>query len=500
MSETVAPLEGHSTVASRVLAWCLARRWAIVVWGAMVGWSAALFVVARDDYVDFRVGRFDLGNMLQAVWSTAHGRPLDVTNVWGEQVSRLGIHVDPILVLFAPFWLLAPTPLTILLVNIVVLALGALPVFWLARRHLSSEKVAALLALAYLAYPWLDWVGADPTGFHPLVLAIPLFLYAVWFLDTGHLWAFAVCAVLVLMTGELMGVTLAALGVWYALTRKRYRTGFVIAAVGLLWSAFAVYAVVPAFSEGPSVYFGYYASVGGSPGGVVRTAFTDPTVIAHTLVRSRNLLYVVWLAAPLAGMFLLAPALAAVALPQLLASTLSDNHGMTQPQYHYIAAIVPFLIAATVFGLRRIAPARRVLVASLVLGFSIFWSLLVGPWPGAPGRVSAWDAVSFSPQHVAALRTAVRIIPDDAAVTTTNKAGSHLSARRYMYSATVVKPRTEWILLDTRDPFVSSAAFPVLRKSAQTLAAFRKRVEGDPGWKRVFSSDGVLVFHRVRSG
>jgi len=92
------------------------------------------------------------------------------------------------------------------------------------------------------------------------------------------------------------------------------------------------------------------------------------------------------------------------------------------------------------------------------------------------------------------------MIPDDAAVTTTNKAGSHLSARRYMYSATVVKPRTEWILLDTRDPFVSSAAFPVLRKSAQTLAAFRKRVEGDPSWKKVFSTDGVLVFRRVRSG
>ena len=43
--------------------------------------------------------------MTQAVWSTAHGHPLAVTSLAGEQFARLGAHVDPILALFAPFWL-----------------------------------------------------------------------------------------------------------------------------------------------------------------------------------------------------------------------------------------------------------------------------------------------------------------------------------------------------------------------------------------------------------
>ena len=42
-------------------------------------------------------GRFDLGNMVQAVWSTAHGHPLADHDLRGEQVSRLGAHFDPIL-------------------------------------------------------------------------------------------------------------------------------------------------------------------------------------------------------------------------------------------------------------------------------------------------------------------------------------------------------------------------------------------------------------------
>ena len=56
--------------------------------------------------------RFDLGNMVQAVYNTAHGHFLEITT--GElkprQMSRLGSHVDPILALFALPWLVWPSP------------------------------------------------------------------------------------------------------------------------------------------------------------------------------------------------------------------------------------------------------------------------------------------------------------------------------------------------------------------------------------------------------
>ena len=111
----------------------------------MVAWSCALFAVVRDGYRRYRLGRFDFGNMVQAVWSTAHGRVLESTDgATGEQVSRLAAHVDPFLVLLSPLWILWPSPLVLALAQIVVVALGALPVFWLGRKHLGSERAAAL--------------------------------------------------------------------------------------------------------------------------------------------------------------------------------------------------------------------------------------------------------------------------------------------------------------------------------------------------------------------
>ena len=196
--------------ASGVAAYVRAHAWPLTIWIAMIGWTAVLFAIVRDGYAEFRVGRFDLGNMVQAVWSTAAGRPLDVTNAMsGEQVIRLGSHVDPFLVLLAPAWLVWPSPLVLGLAQIAFVSLGALPVYWLGRRHLESEGAAGLLALGYLAYPWVAVTAV--ASIHPVTFAITLLLFGVWFLDADRLVPFAACAVLAMTTGELIGVTVAAL-------------------------------------------------------------------------------------------------------------------------------------------------------------------------------------------------------------------------------------------------------------------------------------------------
>ena len=71
--------------------------------------------------------------MVQTVWNTAHGHFLQMTSGDGVQISRLAAHFDPILAAFAPLWWIWPSPEMLLTVQAVVVALGALPVYWLAR-------------------------------------------------------------------------------------------------------------------------------------------------------------------------------------------------------------------------------------------------------------------------------------------------------------------------------------------------------------------------------
>ena len=122
-------------------------------------------------YRGFSTGRFDLGNMVQAVWSTSEGSFLDTTDVSGVQFNRLGAHVDPVLALFAPLWMVWSSPEMLLVAQAVIVALGALPAFWLGRRWLGDDRVAVAGAVAYLMAPGL--MHATLFDFHPVTLGGP---------------------------------------------------------------------------------------------------------------------------------------------------------------------------------------------------------------------------------------------------------------------------------------------------------------------------------------
>ena len=480
---------------ARLRVWAGEHAWTLAIWGSMLAWTVVLFAIVRGAYLNFRIGRFDLGNMVQAVWSTTDGRVLEMTDgSTGEQIVRLGTHVDPLLVLLAPLWVVWPSPLMLALAQLAVVALGALPVFWLGRRHLGSERQAGLLALAYLAYPWV--VTSAAGAIHPVTFAITFLLFAVWALDSDRLVLFAIFAALTMSTGELMGLPILGLGVWFALARGRRLAGSLIALAGLAWSFVAVYLVVGHFRNDGSVYYGFYDEVGGSPQGVVRTLLTDPGAVVGALAEVHDVVYLVWLGLPLLFLFLVSPGLAAVALPQLVANGLSDFRSMTDPRYHSVAAIVPFLVAATVFGITRLSAGRRPLAVGGVLACCATLSLVLGPWARLVGETPLGGREVIPADRSAALADAVALVPSGAAVTTSNTAGGHLSARERVYSVPLLG-RAEWVVVDRADPWVVTRDSPILTNDPERVKAFVARLQADEAWETVFDRSGVVVLRRA---
>src|SRR6476620_2211484 len=193
-------------------------------WAAIASYAAGFASLSILRHRAFNTGRYDLGNMVQTVWNTAHGHFLQMTSGDGRQISRLAAHFDPILAAFAPLWWIWPSPEMLLVVQAVVVALGALPVFWLANKHLRSDRAALGFALVYLLYPATQWLTLNE--FHPVALSTPFLLFAFWYLDEDRLVPFAIFAVLAMTTKEEIGFVVAGMGIWYAI-RRRTRPGAV---------------------------------------------------------------------------------------------------------------------------------------------------------------------------------------------------------------------------------------------------------------------------------
>ncbi len=395
----------------------------------MAVYAAGFSALAALEHRAFETGRFDLGNMTQAVWSTVEGRPLDVTELGGDQISRLGAHVDPALALFAPLWLVWPSPTMLLVVQAAAIALGALPIFWLGRKHLGSEWAGVLCGLAYLVYPAVQWLALDE--FHPVALACPLLAYAFWYLDEDRLWAFVPFGLLAALTKEEVPLIVGALGVWYAIARGRRLAGTVIAVAGVATTGLWLELVMPHYREGAEpAFYGRYDAVGGSPAGIVKTAVTDPLAIAEAVTDGRDLLYLVELGLPLAGLFLLAPLALIAALPELIANLLSSVGNQTSIRFHYTAPITPFLFAAAILGASQFVRRRE--AAAAILACSLLAAIVIGP-------LRAGELVPEPrSEHDRVAERAVELIPPDAAVSSTNGLGGHLSERRRIHSFPVV--------------------------------------------------------------
>jgi uncharacterized membrane protein len=444
----------------------------------MAAWALVFATLATQEYRAFETGRFDLGNMVQAVWSTTHGRPLEITELGGAQISRLGAHVDPLLALFAPLWWIWPSPAMLLVVQAAALALGALPVFWLARKHLASERLGGLFVLVYLLYAPLQWLPLDE--FHPVALACPLLLYALWYLDEDRLAAALPFLGLACLTKEEVPLVVAGLGVWYALRKSRRREGAAIAIAGLTLSALYLLVVMPHYRGGSTPeFYDRYDAVGGSPGGLAKTILTDPVTVIRAATESRDLTYLFQLGLPLAFAFLAAPLVLIPALPELAANLLSETGTQTSIEFHYTAPMIPFVLAGAIF-----AAARRRQLLPLILAASVVGAVVLGPlWSGEllPKRVSAHDRVADR---------AVALIPADSAVSSTNGLGSKLSARRTIFSWPVVR-EADWVAVDLK-----RASYLDRRSSASTAAIPLVRLLRSGGWSTALDEDGIVVLRR----
>ena len=439
----------------------------------------------------FSTGRFDLGNMVQAVWSTAHGHPLRVTDLAGEQMSRLGAHVDPILVAFAPLWWLWPSPSMLLVAQAVAIALGALPVYWLARKKLASPRAGVAFALAYLLYPATTWLALNE--FHPVALATPALLFAFWFLDEDRLLPFAAFAFVAALSKEEIPLVIAAMGIWYAFAHGRRAAGVAIALAGVAWSVVAIEVVIPHFNHGVSPFEGRYSEVGGSPSGIAHTALHHPRVLLHVAFQDPGPSYLLDLVLPLAALCLLSPVVL-VALPELVLNLLSSVATQSSIHFHYTAGEIPPLVVAAIFGAARLRTRWRIPVATLALATALVGNYRLGGipvWHALPGGQDLQAKAAHVTAHDRVAARALRLIPDDAVVSATNALGAHLSARRRVLSFPYVQDAT-WVAADERKPGYADRGLAPLPTAAQ-LAWLR----GNPAWRIVFDEDGVVVFRRV---
>lgn len=191
-----------------------------------------LFVCVAAGFVFLKLAALgynalDLGIFHQVVANTAAGRLFALSI---HPPSYFGDHVSPLLVVLVPFYWLFPHVTTLLVAQIIAIALGVFPLLMLARTLRPAHRF--ILLLSYFCLPLIQNFSAFE--FELLVFAVPLLLAALVAYERRRFGWFCLWLLLAAMVREDVGLILVGLGLLALIERRSWRWSVIPACAGLL--------------------------------------------------------------------------------------------------------------------------------------------------------------------------------------------------------------------------------------------------------------------------
>jgi uncharacterized membrane protein len=392
------------------------RRALVTLIALMAAYAGVYGLIAVVKYRYYLYFNFDLAIFVQATDQALRGTLF--SSIRG--MNWLGDHVSLILFLLAPLYAVARHPLTLLILQCVALALGAWPVFALARRELKHEGVALLCAALYLLYPALGY--SNLFEFHPEVLATSTLLATISCMAAGRFGPTMLFATLSLLCKEDVALAVGMLGLVALLPGRPRRLGLALLGLAIVSLVVSFGIIRPALSSAAAEYGKMYKDWGASLPEVARNLITHPLRAVSAFFDTpgapvdSQLKRAYWLQmfGPLLFLPLLSPLTLAVALPVLAEHFLSfrpQQHGLL---FQYTALVTPVMMAAAVRGLAHLvrgitrapitaeAMARPGRVRAVALGAagaalaaSVLCNLLYGPllrqgWIPLPAAIESF--------------------------------------------------------------------------------------------------------------
>jgi uncharacterized membrane protein len=525
--------------------------------GILTALIAAIYsVFALVLYARFRDSSYDLVIFDQAVRSYAHFHPgisiiKGVHNGFGPHFSVLGDHFSPILAALAPLYWIYSGPQTLLIAQAVLFALAIPPLWVFTRRAFGgggwkATSAAYLICVAYgLSWPLAEAVAFD---FHEVAFAPVLTAIALERFQAGRLRSALIALGALLLVKEDMGLLVAGIGLYLAVsltpTVHRQRiVGIALIVVGVAYTAFATYILIPAFG-GRADYYWAYASLGSDVPQVVLHIIRHPLSSLRTVFAPGSKARTIkWLVGAFCFLPLLSP-IALAAVPLLLERMLNSKFpNWWVLHYQYNAYLLVILVCAAVDTAARLdrwatrawnaLAARRTPLAVTSAGAVTTTGAPAGATAGTPREVTAGPAPEFGAgarragAGVAALgicfaifaasvytvprfplkqvvqasfyqqttRTRAAAAADDAVpsgvvVEAANDLGPELSSRDTVLLWDGEHPPlgSPWIVADVKRHEMTFAN--VTAQRARVALLLRS------GYKIVFERDGYLVLHR----
>lgn len=511
-----------------------------VAFGAAQALFIALYTCAR--YNNYSSPCFDFGIFCNMFASMARDFTQTVSCERDAIIQHFAVHFSPIYYLMLPFYFVFRTPLTLQVLQAVIVGSGVLPLYLIARRRRLSAAVSAALCLAYALYPAL--IGGCSYDMHENCFLAPLLLWLFYASERGdrrdHIMT-AVFALLTLSVKEDAAVYVAFFGLYRLIADghdgvsadaaagdaetvtertengacplpaetepsntpsgaplgKRVRAalgrfftpgrrcGISLLLASIAWFLFTTW-FLSRYGYGIMSYrYDNFMTDGGSLVGVIINVLKNPVLVFSESFEAEKLTFLAQALLPLALLPFITrrPHRLLLLFPFLLIGLMSDYKYQHSIFFQYVFGWSAFLFYASVLNLADLSrKARRSFLAVMLSASALFFTAYAAPL----GR--AIFPSERTKEACAEIDKAIDFfIPDDASVTCSTFILPHLADREIIYELEdgAQSADTDYVVFD-------------LRYSSEAETDGRELSFSASGYETVLRLDGRVMIMAIR--
>lgn len=360
-------------------------------WIAVIVLSAVFMLVFTAlamtmRYYKLSTPAFDFGIFTQMFENMKDGLGPVTTVERNYRLSHFAVHFSPAYYLLLPFYMLFPHPVTLQVLQGMLVTSGMIPVFLIARKYGFSLIHSSLFSAIYALYP--AFTGGCSYDIHENCMLPAFLLWLIWAVEREKTLPMLVFALLTLLVKEDAAVYVAVIGLYLLLSDRSEKTralGAVIFGAACVYF-FAVCAYLNNSGLGIMQwrYKDYMYSGGALITSIVVTAFTNPGYILSNLFTGDKLNFTVQTLGVLGGIPLVSKKLARYILliPFVLVNLMPEYVYQHSIYFQYVFGSCALIIWLFIMNISELSynRARCFTVFSFIACAVMFMSTMTGYW------------------------------------------------------------------------------------------------------------------------
>lgn len=394
-------------------------------------------------------------------------------------LSHFAVHISPVYYLLLPFYVIFPTPVTLLMCQAAVIASGLIPLYLLCRKYKLSNPAIVLFSLCYVLLPSMS--NGCFFFFHENKFLTALVLWLAYALEKDRWIPVIICALLVMSVKEDAPVYVAVLGLYFLLSKRSPKKGITIMVMAVAYFFIATF-LINKFGSGTlnDRFSNFFYDGSDSFITVIKAIVLNPMYLIYECFNEDRLKFFFQMIVPLGFIpfMIKKPSKLILLIPFIMFNLMGDYSYLHDIGYQYTYGSAAFLFYLMVLNYSELKPGLRNKFLAVAAASSVF--MFMG---NTYGRLDGIKSYKNDKEKIETIDKAIDLIPKDSSVAATTFLVPALYDVREVYEFETTKHRdtVEYIVIDLRygsdsysvDDYLNNSDYETIANESGCVAIFR---------------------------